>query len=231
MKPRLPRSTAVLTLSQGAETPVSAQSLGSPAADIADRGATRMHLLRQATRTAHGRIERALPLFDRSLTRGGYVRVLEALYGFYAPLEPLCESEAGPNGAALGLKARRKTPLLVADLAVLGHAHRDIQALPSCRTLPEVTEPSQALGVLYVLEGATLGGQIIAIRLREVLGVEAVSGGAFFACYGDETRVMWRRLAAHVDGVPSLEIHTAIAAAIQTFESLERWLTASLAAR
>ena len=42
---------------------------------------------------------------------------------------------------------------------------------------------------------------------------------------------MWRRFAAHVDGVTGLEIDAAIVAAIQTFESLERWLTASQAAR
>ena len=190
-----------------------------------------MQLLKQATRSAHDRIERALPLFDRSLTRERYIRVLQSLYGFYAPLEPLCELEAGPTAAELELKTRTKTPLLSADLATLDHAHRDLEALPSCRTLPKVTEPAQALGVLYVLEGATLGGQIIAQRLRETLGITAVNGGSFFACYGDRTREMWRRFAAHVDGVPGLQTDTAIAAAIQTFESLERWLTASRAAR
>ena len=135
-----------------------------------------MHLLRQATRTAHDRIERALPLFDRSLTRGRYLRILQALYGFYARLEPLCQIEVGPAAVALELKTRTKAPLLAADLASLGHSHSDIQALPSCRALPEVTGPSRAMGVLYVLEGATLGGQIIARRLREVLGIEAFSG-------------------------------------------------------
>lgn len=190
-----------------------------------------MHLLRQATRRAHDRIERALPLFDRSLTGGRYVRVLQALYGFYAPLESLCEIEAGPSGAALELKTRTKAPLLAADLAILGNPQRDIYALPLCRALPKVAKPSQAIGVLYVLEGATLGGEIIARRLRETLGITAVNGGSFFACYGGRTREMWTRFAAHVDGVPGLEIETAIAAAIQTFESLERWLTASRAAR
>jgi heme oxygenase len=190
-----------------------------------------MHLLRQATRSAHDRIERALPLFDRSLTRGRYVRVLQAFYGFYAPLEPLCEREAGPAGVALELTARTKAPLLAADLALLGHTEGDIQALPSCRALPRVTLPSQAMGVFYVLEGATLGGQIIAQRLRQSLGIAAGSGGAFFAGYGDRTREMWRRFTSHVEGTVGLDVDTAIAAAIQTFESLERWLTASRAAR
>jgi heme oxygenase len=231
MNPRLPRSTAVLPLSQGAETQIPEQSLGPPASIIAGGGTTRMHLLKQATRSAHDRIERALPLLDRSLTGERYLRVLQSLYGFYAPLEPLCEVEAGPTAAVLELKTRRKAPLLADDLAILGHAHSEIQALPSCRTLPMVTEPSQAIGVLYVLEGATLGGQIISQRLRESLAITAANGGSFFACYGDGRREMWRRFAAHVDGAPNLDVDTAIAAAIETFESLERWLTASRAAR
>jgi heme oxygenase len=190
-----------------------------------------MQLLRQATRCAHDRIERALPFFDSSLTRAHYLCVLQAFYGFYAPLEPLCALVAGPTAAALELETRTKVPLLAADLAVLGHSPGDIEALPSCRALPTVRLASQAVGVFYVLEGATLGGAIIARRLRDVLGIDAASGAAFFTCYGDRMREMWMRFAAHVDRDPGLDLDTAIAAAIQTFETLERWLTGSWSPR
>jgi heme oxygenase len=190
-----------------------------------------MQALRHATRSAHDRIELALPFFDAGLTRTRYVRVLQALYGFYAPVEPLCELVVGASGAALELRTRRKLALLGADLAVLGHTRRDLEALPTCRALPTMTLASQALGVLYVLEGATLGGQIIARRLHDFLGIDAVGGAAFFGCYGERTREMWLRFAAHVERVPGLDLGAALAAAIQTFETLERWLTASLGLR
>jgi heme oxygenase len=63
---------------------------------------TPMHQLRCASRSSHDRIERALPSFDSSLTRARYISVLRAFYGFYAPLEPLCD-------ARRALPARRST--------------------------------------------------------------------------------------------------------------------------
>jgi heme oxygenase len=190
-----------------------------------------MLALKQATRSAHHRIELALPFFDAGLTRARYIRVLQALYGFYAPVERLCELAVGPSEAPLELRTRRKIPLLDADLAVLGQPRRDLAALPSCRLLPTVTLASQALGVLYVLEGATLGGQIIARRLHELLGIDALGGAAFFASYGDRTREMWRRFAAQVERAPGFDLAAALGAAVQTFETLEGWLTVSLGSR
>jgi heme oxygenase (biliverdin-IX-beta and delta-forming) len=197
-----------------------------PCAPGAQAIPSRMQRLKQATRSAHDRIERAFPVFDQSLTLARYAQVVRALYGFYAPLEQLCENVVGPS-TPLDLRKRMKLAFLATDLTALGHTSIDIQALPICRALPLLTDASQAMGVLYVLEGATLGGQIIAQRVRHILGIDAFSGAAFFAGYGDQTRAMWMRLAAHVDAMPGLDVATAIVAAGQTFETLGGWLTAS----
>ena len=188
-----------------------------------------MQQLREATRSAHDRIEGALPLFTPGLTTRRYVGVLRALHGFYTPLEPLCHRAAGDAVAALELEARVKVPLLVADLTILGNAPHDILALPICQDLPDVTLASQAMGVVYVLEGATLGGQGIRRHLIEVLDGDAVRGLAFFTGYGARTWEMWTRFGAHVEQAAGLDLDTAIVAAIQTFDTLERWLSASLA--
>lgn len=187
-----------------------------------------MQQLRRSTRSAHDRIERALPVLDPGLTRARYVRLLQAFYGFYAPLEPLCMAAAGDFAAPLDLVARVKVPLLVADLCALGHSSGDVRALPTCLALPTVTSPSQAMGALYVLEGATLGAQIIRRHLQATLDVDAGSGAAFFVGYGDRTRDMWTLFGGHVDRVDGLNLAGAIGAAIETFETLERWMIATL---
>jgi heme oxygenase len=189
-----------------------------------------MQQLRAATRAAHDRIELVMPVLDPRLTRPRYVRVLEALYGFYAPLEPLCARAAGADGRAIELPTRAKVALLEADLGALGGTQAEILGLPRARQLPTVQSASQAIGALYVLEGATLGGQIIQRQLQRSLGIDAGSGAAFFIGYGPRTRQMWMHFAGHLERMAGLEIDAATRAAVETFETLERWLRAWLSA-
>jgi heme oxygenase len=86
------------------------------------------------------------------------------------------------------------------------------------------------MGTLYVLEGATLGGQIIQRQLHCSLGLDAGSGAAFFVGYGARTRQMWMQFSAHLERAPGLDIDAATHAAVQTFETMERWLRAWLGA-
>ena len=183
--------------------------------------------LREATRLAHARIEGSLPLLDPKLTRARYVSVVEALFGFYVGLEPRVVISAGPHAAYIELGRRAKTPLLLLDLHALGKTSVETAAIPHCPDLPFPVTPSHALGVLYVLEGATLGGQVIRRSLRNALELGVDNGAAFFAGYGDETKAMWLRFSEHVDRSRALDSEAMIASAIDTFEKLRCWLADS----
>lgn len=187
---------------------------------------TRMQRLREATRQAHMRIEGALPLLDPKLTLVRYRGVLEGFYGFYMGLEPCLLAAAGAHAADIELGRRGKLPLLRLDLQALGRSVAEVEALPRCVDLPRADTPSEALGVLYVLEGATLGGQVIGRSLAAALGLGAANGAAFFAGYGDETRAMWKRFSEHVDRSAALDSEAVIASAVDTFEKLRSWLVA-----
>ena len=171
---------------------------------------TTMRQLREATRVVHKRVESALPLLDPNLTRERYTRVVEALHGFYAEIEPVIAhalaGDCDPNRS----QSRAKLPLLETDLRALGRTPTHIARLPRCATLPYAGTASHALGVLYVLEGATLGGQIIAKHLSQRLAIEAGTGGAFFHGYGDATRAMWTVFCERVDRVDSIDTRNAI---------------------
>jgi heme oxygenase len=191
---------------------------------------TRMRQLRQATRLAHERVEASLSLLEPGLTRGRYARVLEAFYGFYAPLEPLVFAAAEAHEATVALELCAKVPLLVTDLRALGSTQADVDALPRCAELPRVDSASHTVGILYVFEGATLGGQIIRRQLQSSATLDGDGALAFFTGYGDRTRAMWTRFGDRVDRAPSIDTEAAVGAAIETFEMLARWFASAMGA-
>ncbi len=179
-----------------------------------------MQRLREATRLVHARIEASLPLLDPALTLATYTRVIEAFHGFYAPMEPRL---------AGSFQHHAKVPLLLADLCALGKTAAEVDALPRCAELPQVTCASHAIGVQYVFEGATLGGQIIGRHLRDGLRIQSGNGAAFFSGYGNQTGAMWKRFSHHVDASSVIDTEAAVCAAVETFEKLQAWLDAALA--
>lgn len=192
--------------------------------------------LREQTRAYHDRLEERLDLFSSASTLAGYQEVLQRFYGFYRPLEPLLEERLTFLSMNLDVKInlkidyakRRKTGLLESDLRRLGASEKDLNVLPLCPRIPRLATPAQVLGCLYVLEGATLGGQIIARYLQNALELNASNGASFFSSYGSEVGHMWREFGAAVTAYSQTheEDDSIIAAACETFAALELWLCA-----
>ena len=181
--------------------------------------------LRAETRTEHEAIEAVLGLMDNRLSRERYQFVLERFYGFYRPLEPAIGDVGGWSGRGLDLDARRKSPWLEADLRALGCNRTKLDL---CTDLPPHDTPAECFGCMYVLEGSTLGGQIISRHVREVLGVTPEAGGRFYDGYSDRTGEMWQSFrSALTRFVVSSDDHdVAIHAAKETFQKLNRWIAA-----
>ena len=176
-----------------------------------------MRALRRHTAQHHERLDARLDIGARLVSLDAYRDLLERLHGFYDPLEerlaPWAETVPG-----LEFRARRKTPLLVADLhALAGHPG------PVASALPAVDTPARALGVIYVLEGATLGGKLIARDARQRLGVTPETGAAFFAAYGSAAAARWRAFGTVVEAAHP-DPGEACAAAAGCFERMEAWL-------
>jgi heme oxygenase len=185
-----------------------------------------MARLKEETRSAHSRLERdplSRQLVSPALSRGYYTEVLEVYYGLYAPMEArLC---AAADWAALGfdMGRRRKEPMLRADLAHLGRNDAQVAALPRCLDLPWVPDLHAALGCMYVLEGATLGGQLIARHVGGALGLAPDAGASFFTSYGAEVGPRWKEFKAFVDERGAGREDAVIAAASAMFAALESW--------
>ena len=184
-----------------------------------------LEALRTGTALLHVALEKRLPFFSERLDAGWYQRLLQAYYGFYQPMEvALYDSGLIPEGFDPVLRV--KTPTLLSDLGTLGLDANAINALPRCSELPIFDTPAACLGSLYVLEGATLGGQVLRREMALRLNVTADNGGAFLDVYGAETGRRWKDFLDYLGRLPldAPAQQRAVDAARSTFSCFEQWL-------
>lgn len=177
--------------------------------------------LRDATATHHMSVEKCMPLFNPGFSLKEYSALLGKFYGFHKPLEDkLAPWSAGIPELQWDL--RQRTAALSQDLRALGL--EDLTSLALSSQLPACHSVPQALGVLYVLEGSTLGGQVITKHLKEK-GFPA-EGLAYFGGYGEKTGVMWKQFQKVLNALVEspADRQAAITAAQDTFTCLEKWL-------
>ncbi len=184
-----------------------------------------MHLrLREATSALHRRVEEQVEL-GSAVTRERYRDVLRAFYGYYEPLEPRVAAVAAaapPDGFELVAR----TPLLARDLEALGDSPAALTAMPRCSDLPRLGATTELAGCLYVLEGASLGAQVVRRIIELRLGIVEDNGGSFFAGEGPRTGGRWERVLAwieHVGAEPNGS-EAMVETACETFLTMSRWL-------
>ena len=184
-----------------------------------------LEALRTGTALLHVALEKRLPFFCERLDADWYQRLLQAYYGFYGPMEvALYDNGLIPEGYDPVLRV--KTPTLVNDLHALQLTDGAIRALPRCTELPVFDTPAACLGALYVLEGATLGGQVLRREMAQRLDVDAENGGAFLNIYGAETGRRWKDFLDYLGHQPldACAKQRAVEAARSTFSCFEQWL-------
>ncbi len=159
------------------------------------------------------------------LGRNEYVFWLEQLHGIVASWE---EGTAGyktgdwqPEWIQALLRARSRRAMLERDLAFFGVLCHD----GGRATLPPLKGTAGVLGAMYVMEGSTLGGQLIGRHVERVLGLESGRGNSFFLGHGEETGAMWREFCAELETrVPESEGDAVVASAKEMFRMFGAWL-------
>lgn len=174
--------------------------------------------LRLGTDDVHRRLERRLNLEVRFSSAPLYRELLAAMRGFYAPVERALLKRAADYD---GYEPRAQTPRLDEDLAALGFNEAEIASLPECALIPSLDGHGQAAGCLYVLEGATLGGQVMSQMVLRQLGPD--TSVAFFSGDGAGTRKRWLSFLNWLSGIQA-PTQTVADAARETFLRLEHWL-------
>jgi len=180
--------------------------------------------LRDETRHLHQALENDLPVMRPNLQWPDYRRLLARFYGFYAPVEQALARVPDLESTLPDWPQRRKLDSLAKDLGVLGLSPHEISGLSVCVHFPATPGVEEALGCLYVLEGSTLGGQIIGRHLENTLRVGIDNGASFFRSYGDRVGPMWKIFQEVLRSRDAANHVRMINAASQTFESIHRWL-------
>lgn len=182
--------------------------------------------LKRETQPLHTLLEQHVDIEQHVQTLPSYRRLLMRFWGFYAPLEALLNERDEWQQHAFDISARQKAALIAADLRALGLPVSQIRMLPCCTALPALPAFADSLGALYVLEGATLGGQIITRQVQRTLGLGASAGCAFFSSYGAQVGPMWRtfqRLLLEVAAEPAIQDRV-VSGALATFTAFDHWL-------
>ena len=194
-----------------------------------------MGALRSATAPIHHAVER-LPVMTRltspDVTLADYRRYIAAMADVYGRLEPalFATLETTLSGARIAaLRLTPKYPALVSDLAVNTLRPPTPIVTPAA---PGIAPPpltlSAALGGLYVLEGATLGGRVIVRQLRRRLG-ERLVADAFLDFHQDQASAVWKGFSQTLEGLVTEGLVApaqTIQAACAVFDQVYRMLAA-----
>ncbi|HYG25175.1 MAG TPA: biliverdin-producing heme oxygenase [Verrucomicrobiae bacterium] len=176
-------------------------------------------ILREQTRRQHEELESANPLPQ---SEADYVRQLKKFFGFVEPWERAV-AQALPADDMIRA-GRQKTSWLEQDLEFFGINHADREQLPRINELPSLASRAEILGAAYVLEGSTLGGQVIVRHLEGELGLRDGQGYRYFRSYGPDVGAQWKAFRDELLRASSTAHDPVIVgAARETFEMLHRW--------
>lgn len=152
--------------------------------------------LKEATRDQHDALENVVDVMNRTFSIDDYRTLLSKFHRFYSAVEPKMPAD-DLRTEGFDIANRKKVPSLERDLEHLKGLDDARNATP-WTDVPELNSVAKAFGAAYVMEGATLGGQVITRHLHEHLGLTPEAGGAFFNSYGKEVGPMWKQFGAAV---------------------------------
>lgn len=152
---------------------------------------TFLERLRTKTADSHTKLEE-LPvsksIMKPNVTQQEYINYLQLMHDVIKDAERNVFPSLS-HIVADDLIDKNRTERLEKDLQLLGQPKTD------CKTVFENASGYSnafALGILYVLEGSTLGGRVIYKNINTALGLDADSGLFYFAGYGGQTGSHWR---------------------------------------
>lgn len=176
--------------------------------------------LRKETKPFHNAVEQNpfnSALIAGTVTAADTAHFLASMYGFLQPYEAQLHAHAAEFGPEWQLDRRYRAPLILDDLPQLGYTGTP----PLCPALPPLGTRAQLLGAMYVLEGSTLGGQVIARQLDKA----GITAHAFFTGRAERTGPLWKAFCQLLGEAAADEEQAAVvASAILTFQTLSAWL-------
>ena len=188
--------------------------------------------IKSETRAAHEHIEQNYltnGIVKQSILKSEYIELLRRFLSFYAPCEAQIKGVNFWMKDFLEINKRYKSHLLIKDLTYLNQPLQELNNLTACSDVPVLDNDAQIFGYLYVVEGSTLGGQILSKQLIARFGFGQDTGAAFFNSYGKEQLgFMWKNfqqaLQSFIEKFPEMS-NVIIESANLTFAKLDACLS------
>lgn len=157
--------------------------------------ATFLEKLRTTTAESHKSLE-ALPIsmsiMNPKVSKQEYGLYLTLMYDVVNDIEANLFPQV--SGIITDIEERKKTQLLENDLQYLDTPKSGF-TFPVTGNKEEISLPF-ALGIVYVIEGSTLGGRVILKNISGVLGYDEANGAQYFSGYGNTTGSHWKNFLA-----------------------------------
>ncbi|MGN6177678.1 MAG: biliverdin-producing heme oxygenase [Mucilaginibacter sp.] len=153
-------------------------------------------------------------------TLQSYVALLQNFYSFFGGLEDNIPVRLVIPHLS-DYANRRKTPLLEQDILSCGG---EFPVKASKSDIPEIVNYSQAMGALYVIEGSSLGGQIISKMIAKQLDFADNKHLKYFIGYGGQTEMMWLRFKKSINDISDEMASELINTANLTFLKFKDWI-------
>ena len=168
----------------------------------------RRFALKRATDDAHARVEGIVQGAGMFASHEGYRRYLDATFAMRARYERLLD-DSGAAGLWPEWPSRKIADLVAQDIADLGGV------APAAEISQQTLSTAELLGVLYVLEGSSLGARVLVRSVAE-MGLTASSGARhMYRQAGD--RDAWRSFMKIMAEAPENPSHDAANATFEAF--------------
>ncbi|MDY0780142.1 biliverdin-producing heme oxygenase [Tenacibaculum sp. IB213877] len=179
--------------------------------------------LKEETKPYHQNVEkRLIKELKKISTLQQYALLLNKLYMFYEPIEVKIH-EIIDDTLIPDINNRYHTKRLYNDLSAINN----VCTITQKPDLFPISNSSYAIGVLYVIEGSTLGGQIITSMLEKKLQLKENDScvTSYFNSYNKDTNLMWSNFKNYLfTSSKYIDEQQAVLGAKNTFKALENWL-------
>lgn len=187
--------------------------------------------LRQAIEEEHKKTEQ-LPFYQALLTErlpfSLYIEHLKIYWAIHQTLEKQYRAHS-PLIQAIWREEMIKTSWLEEDLTYFAQTHELSplvqQVMLAFLHAIENEMPMKLLGILYTLEGSTLGNRVLLPHLKIAYSLDR-QGMRYYEGYGERTLSHWQHFKARMNANLSTDPQTVIEGALQTFHMIQTLLIA-----
>ena len=160
-------------------------------------------LLRNATHHHHVKLNHhplLTGLMKPNYPSSDYHTLLLAYFRLYQLLEDRIRQFLHNQSTTFNYDERCKLPWLINDLTYFQiDPFTASSSIQKSLQFPAIESIGQLIGILYVLEGSTLGGQAISKIIVENYDFTPNTGGCFFSGYGEKTPSLWQGFITFAD--------------------------------